>query len=577
MGGPDQTAAPATALSYQRPLDPPQWESLLGVEDLHFGTGLNASIWSDILDSQSAIDRSDNIWLASTQPPMVPDMEAKTSQMPTPLAEIYDRGCSPGPSDQEAMEPRQYHPTAINIDAQLKFPNLEQTSTVQIDQEDLAHVQETQQAVVDEVAKLAAHLASHSLFPPFQDLRIPPAPILNAWTQLYFEHFHPVFPILHKALFGYPNTHWLLVFTVSAIGAQFSQIPHAKTCSRAMHELIRRQSMFLCEIQNKNGRELWLTQVILLNHIGLSYSGERRALEIAELLQALPVTLARRKQLFTDILSAKKLKELDLSLRQRWQIWTLDEERRRTGFAIWARTLGPLRVPGAGPAILHILVCRPSLCSIICGTVSHFYLDPESQVTLQGVLADNSWVAAWNGTGVLGKQALLQLLINVVSNDGRHLSLSQAQYTLSPRDAEELLEGFLASIEDDETGISAAEHKACGAYRIMILSALMSRNTPQFSLLATAMRIRYQRCSEKEFSDMTLEWKKAPQERRRAALFAARVIDSVRGQYCAHFSTPVLLFRATLTLWLYTILDPLHSDRCYICVADSSSRGFKDE
>lgn len=194
-------------------------------------------------------------------------------------------------------------------------------------------------------------------------------------------------------------------------------------------------------------------------------------------------------------------------------------------------------------------------------TVSHSYLDPESQVNLQQVLANNSWVTAWNGTGVLGKQALLQLLMNVVSNDTRHLSFSQAQYTLSPRDAEELLKGFLASLEDEELGISATEPKACGAYRLMILSALMSRNTPQFSLLATAMRIRYQRCSEKEFSEMTSEWRKTPQERRRAALYAARIIESVRGQYCAHFSTPVLLFRATLTLWLYTILDPLPSDQ----------------
>ncbi|KAJ5240519.1 uncharacterized protein N7469_002110 [Penicillium citrinum] len=254
---------------------------------------------------------------------------------PAALAEIYNRGCSPGPNDQEALEPRHYHPTAIDVDALLRFPDLQQTDAEQIDQEDLAHVQETQQAVVDEVTKLANNLQTSALFPPFRLIRIPSAPILNAWTQLYFEHFHPVFPILHKASFGHPNTHWLLVFTVSAIGAQFSNIPQAGVCSRAMHEMIRRQSMYLCENQNKNGRELWLTQVILLNHIGLRYSGERRALEIAELLQALPVTLARRKHLFTDILATKKLSELDLSLRQRWQLWTLDEERRRTGFAIW--------------------------------------------------------------------------------------------------------------------------------------------------------------------------------------------------------------------------------------------------
>lgn len=270
MGGPDQATTQAAALNYQRPLDPraQKWESLLGVEDLNVGTGLDASLWSDILDSQSSIDRFDNIWLASIQPPTVPDVEANPSQMPTPLtpaalAEVYNHGCSPGPSDQEAIEPRQYHPTTIEVDAQLTFPDLQQTSTIHIDQEDLAHVQETQQAVVDEVAKLAVNLASNSLFPPFQALRIPPAPILNAWTQLYFEHFHPVFPILHKASFGYPETHWLLVFTVSAIGAQFSRIPHARTCSRAMHEMIRRQSMYLVSTSRSSKPMTWKTRLAI--------------------------------------------------------------------------------------------------------------------------------------------------------------------------------------------------------------------------------------------------------------------------------------------------------------------------
>jgi hypothetical protein len=91
-----------------------------------------------------------------------------------------------------------------------------------------------------------------------------------------------------------------------------------------------------CENRNQNSGELWFTQVTVLNQIGLRYSAERRALEIAELLQALPITLARRKQLFTNILSSKKLSELRLTLSQRWQIWALDEQRRRTSFAIWA-------------------------------------------------------------------------------------------------------------------------------------------------------------------------------------------------------------------------------------------------
>ncbi|KAJ5833638.1 early growth response protein [Penicillium riverlandense] len=250
VGGAEQVPTQGTALNDERPsnLRFLKWENLLDL-DLDIGAGLDSSVWPNLLDSRSSMDYFDNIWLASTEPNIGPNPIPETSQMPTPLtpatmAEIYNRACSPDPSD-EAVEPRQYHPTAIEIDAQLTFPDMQQISMKDVDQEDLAHVHEIQQDVVDEVVKLATVLESKSLFPPFVKLNIPPAPIINAWTQLYFEHFHPVFPVLNKPTFGYPSTHWLLVFAVSAIGAQFSQMPQARTCARAMHEMIRRQSMYL--------------------------------------------------------------------------------------------------------------------------------------------------------------------------------------------------------------------------------------------------------------------------------------------------------------------------------------------
>lgn len=131
------------------------------------------------------MDRFDNIWLASTEPNMGSNPAPETSQMPTPLTpaavvEIYSRDCSPDPSNAEAIEPRQYHPTAIDVDAQLKFPDREHIGIDDVDQEDLAHVQEIQQDVVEEVIKLATVLESNYLFPPFSKLRNPPTHVINA-------------------------------------------------------------------------------------------------------------------------------------------------------------------------------------------------------------------------------------------------------------------------------------------------------------------------------------------------------------------------------------------------------------
>jgi hypothetical protein len=184
---------------------------------------------------------------------MGPNSVPETYQIPTPLTtaaviEIHSRGCSPRPNDAEATELRHYNPTVPDIDGQLAFPDMEHVSIDDVDQEDLAH-HEIQQDVVDEVVKLVTELEYDSLFPPFSKLRIPPARVINAWTQLYFEHFHPVLPILNKPAFSSSSTHWLLIFIVSAIGAQVSQLPQSQTCARAMHEMIRRLSMYsVCPI-----------------------------------------------------------------------------------------------------------------------------------------------------------------------------------------------------------------------------------------------------------------------------------------------------------------------------------------
>jgi hypothetical protein len=65
------------------------------------------------------------------------------------------------------------------------------------------------------------------------------------------------------------------------------------------------------------------------------YSGNRRALELAELVQAVPVTLARRKRLLSNILPRARISALPLPLGQEWQLSIYDEERRRVGFATW--------------------------------------------------------------------------------------------------------------------------------------------------------------------------------------------------------------------------------------------------
>ncbi|GLB12221.1 hypothetical protein AtubIFM57258_009501 [Aspergillus tubingensis] len=533
------------------------FESFLGLD-------IDANVLSGILEQTPPLnDGPNDLWLASAETESSSPLLNTVSRIarpflpltPSAVAEIY--GHDHSLEIDEAMEPRRYSPTTITIDAQLSFPDMEGLPIERVDEENFAHVNDVPAAAVEEVHRVARIMQGNPTFPPFTELKIPPLPVINSWVQLYFEHFHPVFPILHKPSFCTPGTHWLLIFVVSAIGAQFSGLPHAQTCSRAMHELVRRQSMHLCENLNVHARELWLMRVFLLNLLGLRYSGERRALEIAEVYQAVPVTVARRSQIFRSIVSLQKIHQLELPNAQKWQIWTLDEERRRTGYAIWL----------ADTAFsIHF-----DLSSIVRDDEMQNTLPQEEELweaataqgwatfptrtsrnkpfTLEHIASDRNWSAAWSKTGTLGKQAIIQLLLNAVSGHQKPSGSSSSDSSEVDKDLRQLLE-----ITENEEECSSHELKVCATHKLMILYALMIKNIPKLPLLPTALKIKGRQLSEFDLGKMAGEWSAVSHKGRSAIFYAARVLETVRSHHCAHFSTPVFFFRAVLVIWLYSSL-----------------------
>ena len=157
------------------------------------------------------------------------------------IADLYSRSHSPA-LDKDAVEVRQYHPTSIEVDAPLHFPDVDPASLADAELEDFAHVHALSSDKVEAITQLAEDIQRGPHHPPFTNLKLPPQPILNAWVQLYFEYFHPVFPILHKPTFSLPEVDPLLVLAVAGIGAQFSKLRNARTFARGIHELVRRRS-----------------------------------------------------------------------------------------------------------------------------------------------------------------------------------------------------------------------------------------------------------------------------------------------------------------------------------------------
>ena len=83
-------------------------------------------------------------------------------------------------------------------------------------------------------------IQSNSSYVPFsQQSAIPSRYVMNIFVQLYFEHFHPSCPFLHRPTF-HNDASPTLIAIVASIGAQYSGLREADSISRGLAELVRR-------------------------------------------------------------------------------------------------------------------------------------------------------------------------------------------------------------------------------------------------------------------------------------------------------------------------------------------------
>ena len=78
---------------------------------------------------------------------------------------------------------------------------------------------------------------SHWLMPDIEDF--PDHETLSDFVDLYFEHFHPTFPMLHRPSFSKADTPAVLLLVVAAVGATYAD-KEFKPLAVALDELVRR-------------------------------------------------------------------------------------------------------------------------------------------------------------------------------------------------------------------------------------------------------------------------------------------------------------------------------------------------
>lgn len=220
----------------------------------------------------------------------------------------------------------------------LAFPEMTSVPADILKAETFLQVTEVSQNSYDEWRRMAIQLSTGpNTFRPFKTVSFPPIEVINCFVQLYFEHFHPIFPMLHQPTFVTSQLTYQLGLVIAGIGAQYSTLPGARSCATCLHELCRRAVLETIERDSRSTRELEFAQFLILNNLGMAYSGDKRLSEFAQVLRTGPIVASRQTGGFQPPLKSIVIDtsthgaELD----RQWKEWLSDELKRRSAIGAW--------------------------------------------------------------------------------------------------------------------------------------------------------------------------------------------------------------------------------------------------
>ncbi|KAE8310505.1 fungal-specific transcription factor domain-containing protein [Aspergillus transmontanensis] len=206
-----------------------------------------------------------------------------------------------------------------------------------LEMEDYGHVAGVRQEQVEQLASFMATGRDQrtSACPPNCDALLRNTKIINSFVQLYFEHFHQTFPILHRATFNVSEEPPLLMLAVATIGGRFSKIPQAHRLSTVMGDILRKTVENVLEENIDQTIQISFAQAAVLNQIQTAYHGSRRLALKAQFQRAMLVTVCRginSKIRYEDTLCETS----DATPRNLETFRWLDRERsRRLTYGIW--------------------------------------------------------------------------------------------------------------------------------------------------------------------------------------------------------------------------------------------------
>ena len=215
--------------------------SMLGFDFSSLSPICSFSIWDWMTSDEWSIGDNNN----NTIHALMPEALAYQSPFAPALPQTSSTAGQRRPAAATHPWPMEWDPA--KPDNLIEFPDMTAVSADVLDAENYAHVP----PMSDEChARIAAAVEAHAsggaenlhfrLFRPFRNGNVAPVEAFSVFVQLFFEYFHPTFPVLHQPTFDTGTAAWQLVLATAAIGCRYSKLPGALQYAVGLQELLRR-------------------------------------------------------------------------------------------------------------------------------------------------------------------------------------------------------------------------------------------------------------------------------------------------------------------------------------------------
>lgn len=251
---------------------------------------------------------------------------------------------------------------------------------------------------------------------------------------LYFENYHPHFPIIHRPTLVVTEAEPLLLAAIITLGSTLSSDELIYEIGQKIHNNLR-------WIIFKTGKfeppcPLWCLQALLLVQAQAKMSSTRKNYEMAHIFHGAIITMMKRGRVYCPSLepAGNQHTTLDLS----WLQWAQQEASRRTAFFAFIMDAQHSSVFGHTPVLsvsdLRLpLPCAESLWECSTATQWHDHSQripksPQFLLTLKGILGKAPPVTTWSDySRLILLHGFLSLITNMHARESATLGIGSTK------------------------------------------------------------------------------------------------------------------------------------------------------